>query len=280
MTAKPKATTQVATIDQAISTSVLNSPDPLLAMIERASRDPSIDLDRMERLIQMRNRDQDRAAEQAFNDAMNAVQDQLTPIARDSNNPQTHSRYASYFAVDKVIRPVYVKHGFSLTFDTEDGAPEGHIRVAAYLSKGPHSRKYRYDSPAVTAGFKGTQMMTETHARASALTYAKRYLVGLIFNLSTGEDRDGNQITDTSSGVATAKQIKEIRDQLLKTSADEGQLCKHLKIESLDAMTELDYDRAKKAIEARKQKLAAQKLADALAKKKAAAAAKEGEEML
>ncbi len=256
MTAKSK--TEIANIEQQNATAVLTATDPLLAMIERASRDPTIDLDRMERLIKMRERDQDVAAEGAFNDALAAVQQELTPVARDSNNPQTHSKYASYFAVDKVVRPVRSKYGFSLTFDTEDGAPEGYIRVVAYLAKGRHSRKYRYDSPTVTTGIKGNEMMTLTHARASALTYAKRYLVGLIFDLSTGEDKDGNQIggKTVNTDAATDEQVMEIYKMLGKSEKDRVALCKHLGIDALENMTVATYEQAKGAIAARKKRIA------------------------
>ena len=50
----------------------------------------------------------------------------MRAIAADANNPQTRSRYASYFALDNAVRPIYTKHGFSLTFDTGDGAPDQH----------------------------------------------------------------------------------------------------------------------------------------------------------
>ena len=61
--------------------------DPLVAMIERAARDPSVDLERMERLMQMQERGALRQAEGEFNDAMALVQQELAPIARDCNNP-------------------------------------------------------------------------------------------------------------------------------------------------------------------------------------------------
>ena len=41
-----------------------------LAMIERAARDPSIDIDKLDRLLLMRERENARVAEQAFNAAL------------------------------------------------------------------------------------------------------------------------------------------------------------------------------------------------------------------
>src|SRR5258706_7462666 len=70
-----------------------------LAMIERAARDPTIDVDKLDRLLQMRERENARVAEQAFNAALADAQTEMQPVAADSDNPQTRSRYASYAAL-------------------------------------------------------------------------------------------------------------------------------------------------------------------------------------
>ena len=44
-------------------------------------------------------------AEQAFNEAMTRAQAEMRPVARDANNPQTRSKYASYVALDRALRP-------------------------------------------------------------------------------------------------------------------------------------------------------------------------------
>src|SRR5712664_5017083 len=72
-----------------------------LQMIERAARDPSIDIDKLDRLLLMRERENSRIAEQTFNAAMAAAQAEMEPIRFDSSNDQTRSRYASYAALDR-----------------------------------------------------------------------------------------------------------------------------------------------------------------------------------
>lgn len=215
--------------------------DPLLAMIERASRDPSIDLDRMERLIGMRDREIEAKAKEAFNNALADAQQELKPVAYDSHNPQTKSRYASYFAVDQVLRPVRSRHRFALTFDTEDGAPDGYIRVVAFLSKGRHTRRYHYDSPIVTTGIRGNEMMTLTHARASAVTYAKRYLVGMIFDLSIGEDKDGNDGGGFSGPVISEQQLTYLIELCDSRGADRQKFAVHLGVEELAKLPASNY---------------------------------------
>jgi len=48
-------------------------------MIERAARDPSIDIDKLDRLLLMRERENARVAEQTFNAAMAAAQAEMEP---------------------------------------------------------------------------------------------------------------------------------------------------------------------------------------------------------
>jgi len=50
-----------------------------LQMIERAARDPSIDIDKLDRLLLMRERENARVAEQTFNAAMAAAQAEMEP---------------------------------------------------------------------------------------------------------------------------------------------------------------------------------------------------------
>lgn len=216
----------------------------MIGMVERLARDPSIPMERIQGLMDMARDLRREQAEEAFNEAMAQTQQEIAPVARDSFNPQTRSKYASYHAVDKAIRPAYTKHGIAVSFDESDAAPEGHVRVFAIVTKGRHERRHHYDSPIVTTGMAGKTMMTLTHARASAVTYAKRYLVGMIFNLSTGEDDDGNKAGTPSAeytpppGSISAEQAAQIRELLESSGVAERAFlnwAKHRRIEDVPA---------------------------------------------
>src|SRR5437899_1653418 len=103
-----------------------------LAMIERAARDPTIDVDKLDRLLQMRERENARVTEQAFNAALADAQTEMHPVAADSDNPQTRSRYASYAALDRAVRPIYTKHGFALSFNTADAPGPEQARICPH----------------------------------------------------------------------------------------------------------------------------------------------------
>lgn len=165
----------------------------IFSIIERAARDPAVDIEKLERLMGMQERMLARQAEVEFDNAMSAAQREMQPIRNDSNNPSTRSKYASYAVLDSAIRPIYARHGFSLSFDTADGATPDHVRVVCKVAHiGGHRERPRIDMPADGKGAKGGDVMTKTHAMGSAVTYGKRYLLSMVFNLATTNDDDGN----------------------------------------------------------------------------------------
>jgi hypothetical protein len=154
----------------------------IIAMIERAARDPSVDLDKMQRLIDMREKMEAKVAERAFDAAMTAAQADMRPVLVDASNLQTKSKYASYAALDKMLRPIFTKHGFALSFNQGEGAADLYVRVLCRVShRDGHARDYRADIPADGKGAKGGDVMTKTHATGAAFTYGQRYLLKMIF---------------------------------------------------------------------------------------------------
>lgn len=185
----------MSNIVQRDDTAVATMPEPvsLLQVIERASRDPNVDIDKMERLMAMHERMMAKKDESEFNDAIVQCQHECGTISADATNPQTRSKYATYAKLDKVLRPIYTKHGISISYSTEDSPKPEHIRVIAYVSRKGYTRKYQADMPADGKGAKGGDVMTITHAVGAAMSYGMRYLLKMIFNVAVGEDdRDGN----------------------------------------------------------------------------------------
>ena len=186
----------------------------LLNIISRAASDPAVDLDKMERLLKMHEQIVARNAEMAFNVAMADAQSKVRRIGADASNPQTHSKYASYAALDKVLRPIYTDANFSLSFDTGEIERQDFVRVRCYVShRDGHTRTYHIDMPADGKGAKGGDVMTKTHATGSAMSYGMRYLLKMIFNVAVGEDDDDGNSADvvciTESQAADLKSLAE-----------------------------------------------------------------------
>ena len=165
----------------------------LMAVISKAAADPQTDVVKLEKLLDMYTRIEGKRAEQAFSEAMNAAQEEMGPISKDASNPQTRSKYASYAALDAACRPIYAKHGFSLSFDT-DSQPNDMIRVICKVAHSAgHTERPHIDLPADGKGAKGGDVMTKTHATMSAVSYGRRGLLKMVFNLAEGDfDDDGN----------------------------------------------------------------------------------------
>jgi len=167
--------------------------EPMLALVERATRDASVDVEKMEKLLAMAERLQAKRAESEYDQAMNAAQSEMQPVARDSDNPQTRSRYVSYGALDRAVRPIYTAHGFSLSFGTRATGPD-RVTITCRVSHwAGHTERVEIEMSADGKGAKGGDVQTKTHATGSAVSYGMRYLLKMIFNIAVGEyDDDGN----------------------------------------------------------------------------------------
>lgn len=226
-------------------------PSNILDVIARAANDPATDVSKMEKLLEMYERISAKNAEVAFNAGMKAAQEEMPRILRNKQNQQTNSRYADLEQVNAAIVPVYTKHGFSLSFGTADCPVEGHFRITCLVSHvSGHSRNYQADVPNDMTGMKGNQNKTATHGFGSTMSYGRRYLALLIFNITlTNEDHDGNKPGETLSD----EQIANIEALLTETASDKAKFLRYLKVSSLEEIPAKNYSAVVKIIEAKRK---------------------------
>lgn len=222
-----------------------NQSAQLLSVIAKAATDPTVDIDKMERLFAMSEQLRARNAEAEFNRAMSEAQAQMGRVSANQHNSQTRSRYADYAALDRMLRPIYTTHGFALSFNSGASRDAETLHVECVVShREGHSRTYHIDMPADGKGAKGGDVMTKTHATGAAASYGMRYLLKMIFNVAIGEDdNDGNEpdrITD-----AHAAEIKRLLEE---TGSDVRAFLKWVASDSVDAMPESRYEAAKRML--------------------------------
>jgi ERF superfamily len=170
-----------------------SQPSEYSSLIERAAFDPDFNVEKLQALLDMRDSEEMRRAERAFNAAMVRAQSEMMPVVADASNPQTRSRYATYAALDRAIKPHYTAYGLAPSFGTEPLTEPDKMRIVGILGHlDGFARRYQIDMPIDTKGARGGDVMTRTHATGSALTYGKRYLLIAMFNLAIEEDDDGN----------------------------------------------------------------------------------------
>ena len=231
--------------------------DGIASAIQALITRPDLDVSKVRELFELQREVRRDEAFAAFNDAMNAAQEEMEPVRKDANNPQTRSKYASYAALDSAIRPIYTKHGFSVSFNTADCPKENEVRTVAEVARGGFSKFYHLDIPADGKGAKGGDVMTKTHATMSAVSYGKRGLLQMIWNISTADktDDDGNAAGNTGAYLSE-DQIAELRQLIIEVDADLPKLLAYLKIERLEDIYASKFEVVKRVIEQKRKKAA------------------------
>jgi ERF superfamily len=185
-----------------------------------------------------------------FNRAMSAAQGEMQPALHKARNDQTQSRYANLGAIDAPIRPIYARHGFCLQFNSEplDGA---NVRIVCEVSHvAGHSKEYRLDAALDLTGPKGTGNKTPLHGLGSSISYLRRYLTCMIFNIVlTNEDNDGNR-TQTSQGRISDAQADELHDLMDRGRIREGTVIEKMcpRLRSVTQLPAADFGRVRNAL--------------------------------
>jgi len=188
----------------------------------------------LERLVALKERQDARSEERAFNLAMIAAQQDIEPVAKDRQNTDNRSWYATFESVHSAVVPIVAKHGFALSFGTADSPIAAHIRIVCdCMHRDGHSRRYQCDLGIDDKGMKGGATKTMVQGEGSTMSYGRRYLTLMIFNVAlTKEDNDGRQKAETIS----AEQAQELRDLLAAAGRTERALCEVYAVPSLNML--------------------------------------------
>lgn len=236
--------------DQAVTAPV---PEKMAirSVVERIATDPNISIERVEQAFAFWQKVEADEARKASAADFVAAQAEMEPVAKDAPNSQTKSKYATYDALDRVLRPIYTKYGFAISFDTEPSPAENHVRIVCYLMhRSGHERTYSVDMPCDGKGAKGGDVMTKTHAMGSAITYGRRYLLASAFNIATTDrDDDGNAASGgAADGPISEAQLRELIKIADEVGADKARFCKFYNIASFADIQASQFEKAKEAL--------------------------------
>jgi hypothetical protein len=236
-------TTQVQTVEKIIEDGGVQTLNGgILNVIARAAADPKTDVDKLERLLAMQERVMEREAKLAYETAMRAAQEEIRPVLKNRKNPETKSTYADLEQISDLADPIIHSHGFSLSYGTADCPLANHYRVTCEVShSGGYSKDHQADVPIDNVGPKGTQNKTNTHGFGSALSYGRRYLKVLIFDIKMTDD-DGRAAG--RGGPVNKQQLEVLNGLCDAVGADKIAFCKYLKIASLSELAAADYNDA------------------------------------
>lgn len=195
----------------------------MLSLIERASRDPSVDIAKLEKLLEWRDKTVADQRREAFERELAAAKTEIPVIVRNATGHNS-KKYADFAGIARVIDPILGLHGLSYRFRT---VQTDKIAVTCILFGHGHSEETTLAGPADASGSKNA-----IQAIGSTLTYLQRYSLVQMLGIAAADDDDGK-----ASGIGATtiddEQIGTLTELMQSVGADKAKFLRFFKVEQL-----------------------------------------------
>lgn len=170
-------------------------PGALLSAIVQLAKDPAFDVGKLDALMKMQERLEDRQAEREFAAALRAAQAELPQIEKhgllelvgQGGQSKGSYKFARWEDMDKVLRPIMERHGFTLRFDMAMREGGGAVITGTLLHIAGHSA-----SASIPLALDSGPGRNNLQAMGSTMSYGRRYVAEMLFNIvRKGDDDDG-----------------------------------------------------------------------------------------
>jgi len=232
--------------------------DTLLGVIARAASDPSVDVAKMERLLEMQMTVMARSAESSFNQALARLQPRLPRITKNGaivlKDGTTKIKYARYSDICDAIMPLLTEEGFTISYSS-DLVPAGNLLKITVTVR--HIDGHQDSGSVFLPLADDTGAKNRVQGAGSIYSYGKRYALSQYLNIVT-EDEDDNGMQGAGLPIDDKKVgtildlIADIKDSG-KTFNDDGFL-KLMKVSRIEDITNGQYDTAISALNQKRKK--------------------------
>lgn len=203
----------VAPVSESTALTIAPQIQAELTMIERLASNPRSDVKKLEALLDMRERTRAGEARLRFNQAMRDCQAEIMPVVRDAENKHTKSKFAKLESIDRAIRPIYTKHGFSLSFNSK-ALEGGGVRITCTAGHTDgHFEPYELEGELDTKGSQGNANKTSLQGLGSTVSYLRRYLTCMIFNVVIA-DEDNDAVAEREAAKKAGKGNDRFDDKM------------------------------------------------------------------
>lgn len=250
--------------------------DPFVAMIREVALRPDLDVTKLQALLDMKDRAEDRRNREAFDEAMARMQPLLPVVSRqgrieirkkDASGERTgavqqSTPFARWEDIVEAVAPILSAHGFALRFQPSN-TEKGLIRVEGTLSGHGHREIAALELVHESSGSKNP-----IQAVGSTIAYGKRMIGCALLNIVTrGEDDDGKAsgVPVVAGEPVTADELQQIINLAGAVQCSAPRLIKHLNTKrpkghrEIELLTDLPRSRVGEAIEALRMLEASQK---------------------
>jgi hypothetical protein len=233
------------------STELAPTSDAFLSMIAAAARDPQVDVQKMQALLEMRERLMAQQAQIAYTDAMNQLQSAIPPIYKTRKivvKGQLRSKYAALEDVDAILRPLIIQAGFSLSSSTEDVPPNATKLTLTVKHRQGHTEDFSLTLPIDKSEFRSAMQNV-----AATVSFGRRILLCLAFNVITLEtDTDGNPPSEFVTQDQALTIFGLLRD--CRINAKDEKFLAWAGADSVEHIHKSEYNRVVANLEERKKK--------------------------
>lgn len=207
-----------------------------------ASIERGVDPEKLGKLYELQERWEANEARKAYAAAMTAAQGEMRPVVRGRTNQQQGSKYAALEDIHDTIKPIWLKHGFTLSSGSDQSPYPEHYRVTCdCLHEGGHITHHVLDGPADDKGIKGGPNKTPIQGVTSTVTYLRRSLAIMIFDITlVGTDHDGQRAVP----LCTHEQAVQIQEWIDSTDTNPQRFLEWAGVESVFKLPASKYQQA------------------------------------
>lgn len=206
-------------------------------------------LDMIDRLRTMAKEERQEKAKLAFMAAKVAAKAEIPRVLKNRKNDHTKSKYADIAAIDEAVTPVITAHGFTLDFTAVPSERAGYIDVTCTtIHKEGHSESFTLPWPLDGEGMKGNSNKTPVQAMKSTITFARRTMKMMAFDIADAEDDDGNRAPPKRETLSP-EQITVIEDLITRSGTDRKLFLEYAKVSEVADIVSKNFDRLKKILE-------------------------------
>jgi ERF superfamily len=215
----------------------------LMLLIERLATSPEVDMVRVEKLLELKERWDANEARKAFVAAMAAfkadpptiIKDKHVEFTSERTGKKTEYDHATLGALCDAIVKGLSKHGISHRWDIAQA--NGRVKVTCILTHSMgHSESVSMNGPLDDSGGKNA-----IQAIASSTSYLERYTLFAATGLAAQEDDDGRGSSEAET--ISAEQVKTLTALIMERGSLEKAL-RFLKVKTLEEIPAKNFDAA------------------------------------
>ncbi len=227
---------------------VIDGASPAAVVQMALSKD--LDLDRVEKMLELQEKWEKREAEKAFTKAMTKFKENAPVITKDKENSQYRSHYTTIGNLVNTSLPKMSICGLSHKWEIDQD--DNTIKVTCVIThEMGHKERTSFKAPPDTTGQKNAIQQIK-----STITYLKSATFESAMGLASTDancDDDGNGANPAPTYI-NAEQKGKILDMVAHTGANINGFLKFLKAESIENIPEKLFEHAIQALKAKEKK--------------------------